>query len=50
MSTQEEIPDRCPRCGGDVRLRPIIDGTALGSGKKEWRCAKACMSWTAQGM
>lgn len=49
MTTQEPIPDNCPHCGGVVKLRPALDGAALGSSKgKEWRCAKGCMSWTAR--
>jgi hypothetical protein len=44
---KEDIPDICPKCGGDVRLRPQIDGAAIGSGKKEWRCATGCVSWMA---
>ncbi|MFE4078533.1 hypothetical protein [Paenarthrobacter sp. YIM B13468] len=47
MSTQEEIPDQCPKCGGEVRMRPQIE-PVLGSRGKEWRCAKACVSWTVR--
>lgn len=43
---REEVPDTCPKCGGLVRLLPPVDGAAVGSKGKEWRCANACMSWT----
>lgn len=46
-ATQGEIPHTCPKCGDEVRLRPQIDGAAVGGGKKEWRCAKGCVSWMA---
>jgi len=47
--TTEDIPTNCPSCGGEIRMRPQIDGTALGGRNgKEWRCAKGCMSWTAK--
>jgi hypothetical protein len=44
MTTKEEVPDACPKCGGEVRLRPQIERTLGGSGK-EWRCATGCVSW-----
>lgn len=46
MTTPQDIPDTCPKCGGEVRLRPPLDGTALGISKRNWRCAKGCMSWS----
>jgi hypothetical protein len=44
MTSPDQIPDQCPKCGGDVGLRPQIEKT-LGSRAKEWRCAQGCMSW-----
>lgn len=47
MTTNEEIPDTCPKCGGTVRLRTNLE-PAVGGSRKEWRCAKGCLSWAAR--
>ncbi|MCV7505936.1 hypothetical protein ACWEOD_04000 [Micrococcus luteus] len=40
MSNETPIPDRCPTCGGVIRLQKEIEPSIAGG--KVWRCNKGC--------
>lgn len=42
-----EIPEHCPRCGGNIRPRPPLEASLATEGRKVFRCARGCREWSS---